>query len=116
MTVNRLIRLEGFAILIASLLLFDRLNGTWWIYAVFFLAPDRSMLGYLANPRIGAHIYDAVHVYATPIVLAFSGYYLESDVLLFAGIILLGHIGADHLSGFGLKYPTAFKDTHLQRV
>jgi len=31
-------------------------------------------------------------------------------------LIWLVHIGADRLLGYGLKYPTAFKDTHLQRV
>jgi hypothetical protein len=28
----------------------------------------------------------------------------------------LCHIGFDRLIGAGLKYPTFFKDTHLQRV
>lgn len=28
----------------------------------------------------------------------------------------LAHIGADRLLGYGLKYPSSFKDTHLQRV
>lgn len=28
----------------------------------------------------------------------------------------LTHIGIDHAVGYGLKYPTGFKDTHLQRV
>jgi len=32
------------------------------------------------------------------------------------GLIWLVHIGADRLLGYGLKYPTGFKDTHLQRV
>ena len=26
------------------------------------------------------------------------------------------HIGIDRLFGYGLKYPTGFKDTHLGRV
>jgi hypothetical protein len=26
------------------------------------------------------------------------------------------HIGIDRAIGYGLKYPTGFKDTHLQRV
>jgi len=30
--------------------------------------------------------------------------------------IWLAHIGMDRLFGFGLKYPTDFKDTHLGRV
>jgi uncharacterized protein DUF4260 len=29
---------------------------------------------------------------------------------------LLAHIGIDRALGLGLKYPSGFKDTHLQRV
>jgi hypothetical protein len=28
----------------------------------------------------------------------------------------LAHIGVDRAVGYGLKYPTGFKDTHLRRV
>jgi hypothetical protein len=31
-------------------------------------------------------------------------------------LIWLAHIGLDRALSFGLKYPTFFKDTHLQRV
>jgi len=31
-------------------------------------------------------------------------------------LIWLAHIGFDRALGFGLKYPTHFKDTHLQHV
>ena len=31
-------------------------------------------------------------------------------------LIWLSHIGGDRLLGYGLKYSTAFKDTHLDRV
>ena len=40
----------------------------------------------------------------------------DSDAALAVALIWLGHIGVDRLIGYGLKYPTAFKDTHLQRV
>jgi hypothetical protein len=32
------------------------------------------------------------------------------------GLIWLAHIGIDRAPGYGLKYPSAFTDTHLQRV
>jgi Domain of unknown function (DUF4260) len=32
------------------------------------------------------------------------------------GLIWLAHIGIDRVLGYGLKYPTGFKDTHLSRV
>jgi len=31
-------------------------------------------------------------------------------------LVWLAHIGFDRFFGYGLKYPTGFKDTHLQRV
>ena len=116
MSVSRLLRLEGLAAFLASLLLFAQASGTWWIFILFFLAPDLSMLGYLANPRLGSVIYNLVHNYLLVILLFAVGSFVASDALRIASIILLGHIGMDRVLGFGLKYPTAFKDTHLQRV
>ncbi len=37
-------------------------------------------------------------------------------LLALAGLILGGHIGLDRFLGYGLKYPSAFKDTHIQRM
>jgi len=31
-------------------------------------------------------------------------------------LIWLTHIGVDRAVGYGLKYPSGFKETHLQRV
>jgi hypothetical protein len=31
-------------------------------------------------------------------------------------LIWLAHIGLDRMLGYGLKYPTEFKDTHMQHV
>ncbi|RKQ33951.1 DUF4260 family protein [Oceanobacillus halophilus] len=36
--------------------------------------------------------------------------------LIIVGLIWTAHIGMDRMIGFGLKYPTAFKDTHIQRI
>ena len=40
----------------------------------------------------------------------------ETDVAIQLALIWLTHIGVDRAVGYGLKYPTDFKDTHLQRV
>jgi hypothetical protein len=32
------------------------------------------------------------------------------------GVILASHIGLDRFLGFGLKYPSGFKDTHIQKL
>jgi len=39
-----------------------------------------------------------------------------ASVAAMLALIWAGHIGMDRALGLGLKYPTAFRDTHLQRV
>jgi hypothetical protein len=34
-------------------------------------------------------------------------------LVLAIGIIWLGHVGFDRFAGYGLKYDTSFKNTHL---
>ena len=52
------------------------------------------------------------------VVAAAVALYFHEDFgwILFVALIWLAHIGADRLFGYGLKYPTAFNDTHLSRV
>jgi hypothetical protein len=33
-----------------------------------------------------------------------------------AAVLLVAHVGMDRAFGYGLKYPTAFQDTHLGRI
>ena len=40
----------------------------------------------------------------------------DGDAAVAVALIWLTHIGVDRAIGYGLKYPTGFKDTHLQRV
>ena len=77
------------------------------------LAPDLSMLGYLAGPRIGAATYNVVHTYALPVLLGGFGAWTESPLLIQVALVWAAHIGADRVAGYGLKYPTGFKYTHL---
>ncbi|KAB2857191.1 MAG: DUF4260 domain-containing protein, partial [Anaerolineae bacterium] len=79
-------------------------------------APDLSMVGYLKNPQVGATVYNAIHTFVTAGILLGMGWSLEIDLLLQLGLILAAHIGIDRTLGYGLKYATAFKETHLQRV
>ena len=74
------------------------------------------MVGYLANKKLGATLYNSVHTYTGPL-LAFSVLWLSGHgSYLWLNLIWLAHIGFDRMLGYGLKYETAFKDTHLQRV
>jgi hypothetical protein len=45
-----------------------------------------------------------------------AGLWLGLAPLQIAGAILVAHIGADRTLGYGLKYRTAFSDTHLGRI
>ena len=44
------------------------------------------------------------------------GFLAHQDLITAVGIIWTAHIAMDRALGFGLKYPTSFKDTHIQRI
>jgi hypothetical protein len=111
-----LLRAEGLALLAGAIALYFHLDFGWVLLVVLALAPDLSMLGYLVNERIGATAYDLAHTEVWPVALTIAGVLGGVDGLVQVGLIWLAHIGADRLLGYGLKYPTSFKDTHLQRV
>jgi hypothetical protein len=107
------LRLEGAALLAASALAYHWQLGSWWTFALWFLAPDLSMVGYVAGAAAGARLYNLAHSDVAPIFLAMYGIGVgRSDVVPYA-LIWLAHIGFDRLLGYGLKYPTRFQDTHL---
>ena len=113
---RRLLHLEGLAVLAAALALyFDAGNG-WLLLVLLFLAPDLSMLGYLGGPTLGAAVYDVVHTYALPVALGTVGVLASADLATQLALVWVAHIGLDRALGYGLKYPTGFKDTHLQRI
>jgi hypothetical protein len=111
-----LLRIEGLALLAAAVAGYVWLHGPWWLFAVLALAPDLAALGYLLGPRTGSVIYNAVHITLLPGALLALGLLGGNDWLALVALIWLAHIGVDRLAGFGLKYPTAFQDTHFNRV
>lgn len=113
---KNLLRLEELLLLGLSLFLFSALDYGWGWYALLFLAPDLSMLGYLVNPRVGAWTYNLVHHKGVAVTLYLAGYLLSAPALMFAGTLLLGHSSFDRVFGYGLKYPDAFQNTHLGRI
>jgi hypothetical protein len=110
---NAILRLEGLAALVLAVLGFQRLGGSWLLFAELFLLPDLSMLGYLAGRRLGAAAYNIAHSYIGPALLGALGAALVSPTAMQVALIWAAHIGFDRLLGYGLKYPTAFGDTHL---
>ena len=111
-----LLRLEGGTLLAVSLILYGYTGGNWLLFALLILAPDLSALGYLAGNKIGAYTYNLFHIYLLPAILGMYGLLGANTLALQFALIWFAHIGADRLLGFGLKYPSAFKDTHLDRV
>ena len=110
---KNLLKVEEFFLFGLSLFLFSGLDYSWGWYALLFLAPDLSMIGYLANPRVGARTYNLIHHKGLSVALYVLGYLLSVPWLMFAGTLLLGHSSLDRVFGYGLKYPDAFKNTHL---
>ena len=111
-----LLRLEHAAMLAVVLFAYHYSGSSWWTFAVLFLWPDLGMLGYLANARLGAATYNVVHTSVLPIALAAFGYLSGRTSLIPFAFIWLAHIEFDRMLGYGLKYPTAFKETHLDRI
>lgn len=110
---RHILRLEGLSLLAGACWMFQVLHLSWSFFAILFLAPDLSMLGYLVNPKIGAAFYNAAHTTLLYGPLAAIGYLSGSSLFLAAGLIGLAHIGLDRLLGYGLKYPAGFGYTHL---
>jgi hypothetical protein len=111
-----LLHTEGLAVAVAAIGLYFYADYPWWLLVALALAPDLSMVGYLAGSTIGAAAYDAAHTYSLPVALAAVGLIVDAETAVQLGLIWLTHIGVDRAVGYGLKYPTGFKDTHLQRV
>lgn len=112
---KNLVRIEEFFFFLFSIYLFTLLDFQWWFFPLFFLVPDIGMLGYTANTRIGAIIYNLFHHRAVSITLYVIGAYLTNPVIQFAGIILFAHSSLDRVFDYGLKYTDDFKHTHLSQ-
>jgi hypothetical protein len=107
-----ILQAEGAAYLTVALLAYAQTGTGWGLFALLFLVPDVTMLGYLRGPRLGAAIYNLGHTTLLPMLLCLWGW-LASPMIWSLGLIWLAHIGFDRMIGYGLKYGDAFKHTHL---
>jgi hypothetical protein len=114
--VRTILQLEGLMLFAGMVALYAHNGGSWWLFAVLFLAPDLSLAAYVAGPRIGAAIYNALHTTLLPIVLGVGGAALSSPLARQIALIWLAHIGIDRALGYGLKYASGFGFTHLGRI
>ncbi len=115
-------RIEGTLVFAGALVLlgvFNILPPTypWWVLVLIFFAPDLSFAAYLGGPRVGAIIYNIVHLYGFGLcVLALAFLLLGAGFSPVYGLLWLGHAGFDRMLGYGLKEVTGFQDTHLGRI
>jgi len=114
--VKVLLRLEGLVLFAGMVLLYAVWGGSWWLFAILFLAPDLSFLAYLTDARTGAIVYNAAHSYLAPVALMTLGFGLPEPLTLSIAMIWLAHIGIDRALGYGLKYTAGFGVTHLGRI
>ncbi len=111
-----LLQAEGALLFAAAVLAYIHVQGSVWLFLALILVPDLSMLGYLRNVSLGAFTYNLVHMAALPCLLLALALATQSALAAQIALIWFAHIGMDRMVGYGLKYPTHFKDTHLQRV
>jgi Domain of unknown function (DUF4260) len=111
-----LLRLEGAALAAGAVYMYHRIGANWWLFAALILVPDVSMVAYFGGTRLGAIVYNALHVTLGPLICTALGLLLPSFDLLSIALIWATHIGADRALGFGLKYAAGFGFTHLGRI
>ena len=113
---KRLLHIEGLTVLLVACIAYREIGDSWGKFAALFLTPDLLMLGYLFGKKAGAQVYNAGHTYTAPFLLWIIVYFAHQPLLFPLCLIWVAHIGFDRFLGYGLKYNTEFKDTHLSRV
>lgn len=111
-----LLRVEGALVLAVAVFLYAQVGAGWWLFAALLLVPDVGLLGYLRDVRLGSFTYNVTHTLAVPLALGAGGLLLDADLVIAVALTWVAHIGMDRAVGYGLKYPTELRDTHLQRV
>jgi hypothetical protein len=112
-----LLRLESLLVLSASVVVYrTAFHGPWWLFAVLFLVPDISLLGYAAHGRrrLAATVYNTGHNYILPAVTGLAGWGWGSLRAEQVAGIWIAHIAFDRVLGYGLKFSEGFKPTHIQ--
>jgi hypothetical protein len=110
---KNLLRAEEAAMFVFCIYLLSHLEVPWWVYLLLALGPDMGMLGYLINEKVGAITYNVFHHKGIAIAVYALGIIFNNEFLQIAGLILFGHSSLDRIFGYGLKYDSGFKHTHL---
>ena len=111
-----ILRLEGVAILLFSLMAYEFMGFPWGFFVLMFFIPDISWLAYFHSPKGGAIAYNTMHSYILPLMLFAYGFFVSSPMANQLAIIWIAHIGFDRALGFGLKYARGFRYTHFGKL
>jgi hypothetical protein len=111
--VKIVLRIEGLVLCVATAVLYAKFGLSWGLFALLWLLPDLSMLGYFGGKRIGAFFYNAAHTTIAPALLALVSMVVGWHAGVPVALIWANHIGFDRLMGYGLKTVKGFKFTHL---
>lgn len=125
---RRWLRAEGAAVFLLATLLYATTDRGWWLFFALFFVPDVSFAAYLLGRGAGALGYNLLHSYLLPLALlpltrthvdvllpGLSAFDFTPATQVFP-LVWIAHIGFDRMLGYGLKYPSDFKDTHLGRL
>jgi hypothetical protein len=110
------IKLEELGLFIFGIYLFSLLDYKWWWFLIWILVPDFSMIGYVFNAKAGAFLYNLFHHRGIAVLVYVLGCYLKTEAVQLTGVILFSHSSMDRIFGYGLKYETGFKYTHLGEI
>jgi hypothetical protein len=113
-----LLRGEGLVALVLACTAYQHFfAGHWGWFALLFLVPDVSLLGFLRPPnKLSTGFYNVVHCYALPLLLGLAAWNRSSGPAGQFALIWVAHIGFDRFLGFGLKFPQSFRITHIQNA
>jgi len=114
--VRLVLRAEGLMLLGVATLIHAWAGFSWIQFVGLFLAPDLSLAAYAFGPIWGAAAYNAAHATLAPLALAAAALALHWTLGEALALIWLAHVGFDRALGYGLKYGSAFADTHLGRI
>jgi hypothetical protein len=111
-----LLRGEGLVALVTACTAYQHFYaGHWGWFALLFLAPDVSLLGFLGPlNKASTGFYNVVHCYVLPFLLGLMAWNRSSAPAGQFALIWVAHIGFDRFLGFGLKFPQSFRFTHIQ--
>jgi Domain of unknown function (DUF4260) len=113
---KNIVRLEEVGLFLLSIYLFSLLPYAWWMFPLLLFAPDISMIGYLAGPRLGAIVYNVIHHRGLAVIYYVAGALLGLPGLSLAGVIIFAHSSLDRALGYRLKFPDSFGNTQLGRI